>query len=564
MGIGIKTGLFFLLAVMIQPESSNAQFLGFQKNEYQTPFSLTVFDLKAGIEQFNHKSTESNIGISSTRLASVYTLDFAKFNFTRYFWKQSMVDLQTGFSISYLLSLQFKTLPDSYQPANDFSGTAALSPRVLEFNLNETFNYSLGSKLLLYGQVSYGYAQVEVIRSDEGSSYLKGTANPLGIGMGLQVLLRSHESSRVGLGLEFKFTDLRVTELDDPEGVAPSISEIDLSHYGATVTLGMIFGGRKTEGDRAEKLYKAGRYIDARAEYTKFLRLHPSHPRSGRARLQITESDRRIPGEMYIAASAAQAEGSNEQALVLYDRINRLNKWDFNLSRNVSLRRKDIAQIYFENGLNSHADWDFTGSERWFIKAELIDSSLSEAIRIAKSEMFLTKAKRMIEEEKIRRAESLLNRLVEMNPDLRHEAEIVYSKIARILFEEGIEALNRNAYIYAKDSFERSVKYNKDLRNKADFQIAFVEEAIAQEKISEAKKKHAEVVAQNKRHLADRLIAGVDKDRVLRLWGMPAYKYYVTDGPVKYELWVYQSARSQYYYLYFSEDRLHSWETAAF
>ena len=91
-----------------------------------------------------------------------------------------------------------------------------------------------------------------------------------------------------------------------------------------------------------------------------------------------------------------------------------------------------------------------------------------------------------------------------------------------------------------------------------------MEEAIAQEKISEAKKKHAEVLAQNKRHLADRLIAGVEKDRVLRLWGMPAYKYYVTDGPVKYELWVYQSARSQYYYLYFSEDRLHSWETAEF
>ena len=564
MGLRNKIYLFFLLTVLIQPESSNAQFLGFKKNEYQTPFSLTVFDLKAGIELFNHKSIETITGVSSTRLASVYTLDFAKFNFTRYFWKQSMVDLQTGFSISYLLSLEFKALPDSYQPADNFTGTAALSPRVLEFNLNETFNYALGGRLLLYGQISYGYAQVDVIRSDEGSSYLKGTANPLGIGVGVQVLLRSHESSRVGLGLEFKFTDLRVTELDDPEGIDPQISEIDLSHYGVTVTLGMIFGGRKTEGDIAEKLYKAGRYFDARAEYTKFLRLHPSHSRSSRARRQITESDRRIPGEMYIAASAAQSEGNHDQALALYDQINRLNNWDFNLAREVSLRQKDIARIYFENGLNSHADWDFPGSERWFIQAELIDSTLSEAIRIAKSEMFLTKAKRMIEEERMRGAESLLNRIVVMNPELRHEVEIVYSKIARILFEEGIEALNRNAYIYAKDSFERSARYNKDLRNKADFQIAFVEEAIAQEKISEAKKKHAEVVAQNKKHLADRLIAGVEKDRVLRLWGMPAYKYYVTDGPVKYELWVYQSARSQYYYLYFSEDRLHSWETAEF
>lgn len=563
MGLGNKIYIFFLLTVLIQPESSTAQFLGFKKNEYQTPFSLTVFDFKAGIEQFNHKSIETLIGVSSTRLASVYTLDFAKFNFTRYFWKQSMVDLQTGFSVSYLLSIQFKTLPAANQPANNFIGTAALSPRVLEYNLNETFNYSVGSRLLLYGQISYGYAQVDVIRSEEGSSYLKGTANPLGIGMGVQILLRSHESSRVGLGFEFKFTDLRVKDLDDPEGIYP-FNEIDLSHFGATVTLGMIFGGRKTEGDRAEKLYKAGKYIDARAEYTKFLRLHPSHARAGRARRQITESDRQIPGEMYAAASVAQAEGNHDQALALYDRINSLNTWDFNLSREVSLRQKEIARIYFENGLKSHVDWDFPGSERWFIRTELIDSSLSEAVRIAKSEMFLTKAKRLIEEEKIRGAESLLNRLVEMNPDLRHEAEIVYSKIARILFEEGIEALNRNAYIYAKDSFERSVKYNKDLRKKADFQIAFVEEAIAQERISEAKKKHAEVVAQNKRHLADRLIAGVDKDRVLRLWGMPAYKYYVTDGPVNYELWVYQSTRSQYYYLYFSEDRLHSWETAAF
>ena len=136
--------------------------------------------------------------------------------------------------------------------------------------------------------------------------------------------------------------------------------------------------------------------------------------------------------------------------------------------------------------------------------------------------------------------------------------------MARILFKEGVEALNRNSYIYAKDSFEKAAKYNDNLRKTADLQIAYVEDIIAKERISEAKKRHAEIVALNKRHLADRLIAGVKKDKVLRLWGMPDYKYYAAEAPVKYELWVYHSAQSQYYYLYFAEDRLHSWETAEF
>ena len=151
-----------------------------------------------------------------------------------------------------------------------------------------------------------------------------------------------------------------------------------------------------------------------------------------------------------------------------------------------------------------------------------------------------------------------------MNPKLKPQVDVVYSKIARVLFEEGVEALNRNSYIYAIDSFERAAKYNENLRNTADLQIAYVEDAIAKERISESKKRHAEIVAQNKRHLADRLIAGVDKGKVLRLWGMPDYKYYAADAPKKYELWVYHSGGSQYYYLYFAEDRLNSWETAEF
>jgi len=178
--------------------------------------------------------------------------------------------------------------------------------------------------------------------------------------------------------------------------------------------------------------------------------------------------------------------------------------------------------------------------------------------------MLLTKAERKLEADNIRAAEALLIRVVEMNPDLKPEVDAVYSKMARVLFKEGVEALNRNAYIYAKDSFERAAKYNDNLRKIADRRIAYVEDVIAKEKISEAKKRHAEIVAQNKRHLADRLIVGVKKGKVLRLWGMPDYKYYAADAPTKYELWVYHSVNSQYYYLYFAEDRLHSWETAKF
>lgn len=556
---------YILLALvaftLISYSSAKAQFFGFKRHTYQTPFTLTVFDLKVGVENFNYSNP---VGVSGSRLASVYTLDFAKFNFMRYIWKQSMVDMLTGFSISYITSLGFSDLSSAFpQPTVDFQGRAELSPRVVEFNINETFNYTLGTRMILYGQISYGFANADIYRSREGSSYLKGSANPLGIGFGVQLLLRSHESSRVGLGFEFKFTDLRVKDLEDPEGIA-RFTELDLSHYGVAVTLAMIFGGRKSVGDDAEKLYKSGRFIDSRSKYTEFLRLHPSHPRAERARRQITEADKHIPSELYDKATDSQRDKNFDGALRLYDRIDVLNQRDFDLARKVSTRKKEIAQNYFEMGLKAHAEWDFSNSERWFLRAEFIDSSLSDAAGIAISEMLLTKSKLLIEEEKVRAAEAILIRVIEMNPALSREVEIAYSKIARIAFLEGVEALNRNSYIYAKESFERAGKYNREMRKKADLQIAFVEEAIAKEKISAGKIRHAEIMAQNKRHLTDRLIAGVDKERVLRLWGMPSYKYYVTDGPTNYELWVYQSARNQYYYIYFAENRLHSWEIAEF
>jgi len=283
------------------------------------------------------------------------------------------------------------------------------------------------------------------------------------------------------------------------------------------------------------------------------LRLHPGHPRADRARRQITEADKHIPSELYDRAFNSQKDKNFEGALRLYYRIEELNQKDFELARKITTRKKELAQNYFGMGLKAHADWEFANSERWLLRAEFIDSSLSDAVRIAISEMLLTKSK-----------EAVLIRVLEMNPTLSREVEIAYSKIARIAFLEGVEALNRNSYIYAKDSFERAGKYNREMRKKADLQIAFVEEAIAKEKISAGKIRHAEIMAQNKRHLADRLIAGVDKERVLRMWGMPSYKYYVTDGPTNYELWVYQSARNQYYYIYFTENRLHSWEIAEF
>ncbi|MCH8305956.1 MAG: hypothetical protein IIB94_12615, partial [Candidatus Marinimicrobia bacterium] len=240
-----------LFLIILQASPVEGQFFGFKKSRYQTPISVTIFDLKAGIERFNHSSTERALGISSSRLATVYTLDFAKFNFTRYFWKQSMFDLQTGFSISYLYALEFPSLPADPGLATEFKGTPAFSPKVVEYNLNETLNFSIGSRLLLYGQISYGYAKADLYRSKEGSTYLSGTSNPLGFALGTQILLASEQSSRIGLGFEFKFTDLRITTLDDPQDVA-DISEIDLSHFGLTVTLGMLFGGKKTAGDVAE------------------------------------------------------------------------------------------------------------------------------------------------------------------------------------------------------------------------------------------------------------------------------------------------------------------------
>lgn len=552
-----------LSVIVLQTSSAEGQFAGFKQYKYMTPLSMTIFDLKAGIELFNHSSTEKQIGISSSRLATVYTLDFVKFNFTRYFWKQNMFDLQTGFSINYITALEFPSLPANPGLSAEFKGTPALSPRVFEFNLNETLNYTIGSRLLLYGQISYGYAKADLYRSREGSSYLSGTSNPLGIALGMQLLLASDASSRIGIGFEFKFTDLRITELDDPQDVS-GINEIDLSHFGATVTLGMLFGGRKTSGDLAENYYKKGKYIDARAQYLKFLKFHPNHANAGRARQQIIESDKHIPGEMFENALDAQEDDNLDEALLLYARIDQLNTWDFNLEKRVSEKRKEIALQYFENGLNSHSDWDFGNSERWFLQAEFIDTSLSDAVRIATSQMLLTKAERKLEADNIRAAEALLIRVIEMNPSLKPQVDVVYSKMARVLFEEGVEALNRNSYIYAKDSFERAAKYNDNLRKTADLQIAYVEDAIAKEKISESKKRHSEIVAQNKRHLADRLIAGADKGKVLRLWGMPDYKYYAADAPKKYELWVYLITRSKYYYLYFAENRLHSWETAEF
>jgi len=550
-------------AIILQASPAEGQFFGFKKYKYQTPLSMTIFDLKAGIELLNHSSTEKQIGISSSRLATVYTLDFVKFNFTRYFLKQNMFDLQTGFSINYITSLEFPSLLVNPGLSAEFKGIPALSPRVFEFNVNETLNYTIGSKLLLYGQISYGYAKADLYRSREGSSYLSGTSNPLGIALGMQLLLASDASSRIGLGFEFKFTDLRFTELDDPQDVAV-INEIDLSHFGATVTLGMLFGGRKTSGDIAESYYKKGKYSDARAEYLNFLKIHPNHANAGRARQQIIESDKRIPSEMFAEALNAQVDDNLREAISLYARIDQLNTWDFNLEKKVSEKRKEIALQYFESGLRAHSDWDFGNSERWFLQAEFIDTSLSDAVRIATSQMLLTKAERKLEADNIRAAEALLIRVVKMNPNLAPQVEVVYSKMARILFKEGVEALNRNSYIYAMDSFERAAKYNDDLRKTADLQIAYVEDAIAKERISESKKRHAEIVAQNKKHLADRLIAGVDKGKVLRLWGMPDFKYYAADAPKKYELWVYLSARSKYYYLYFAADRLHSWETAEF
>jgi len=554
---------FTVSVIALQASLAEGQFFGFKKYKYQTPLSMTIFDLKAGIELFNYSSTEKQIGISSSRLASVYTLDFVKFNFTRYFWKQNMFDLQTGFSVNYITALEFPLLPTNPGLSAEFKGLPALSPRVFEFNVNETLNYRIGSKLLLYGQISYGYANADLYRSREGSSYLTGTSNPLGFALGMQLLFASDASSRIGMGFEFKFTDLRFKELDDPQDVT-ALNEIDLSHFGATVTLGMLFGGRKTSGDLAEDYYKSGDYSDARAQYVKFLKFHPNHANAGRARLQIIESDKHIPGEMFEKAFSAQEDGNLEEALLLYARIDHLNTWNFDLEKKVSEKRKEIARLYFQNGLNSHSNWDFGNSERWFLQAEFIDTTLSDAVRIATSQMLLTKAERKLEADNIRAAEALLIRVVKMNPNLKPQVDVVYSKMARVLFEDGVEALNRNSYIYAMDSFERAASYNDDLRKTADLQIAYVEDAIAKERISESKKRHAEIVAQNKRHLADRLIAGVDKEKVLRLWGMPDYKYYAADAPKKYELWVYLSSQSKYYYLYFAADKLHSWETAEF
>ncbi|MFQ6618708.1 MAG: hypothetical protein ACE5QV_08490, partial [Fidelibacterota bacterium] len=314
---------WIIVAILIFPHFSQiswAQFLP-SRLEFRTPFTLTVFEIKAGGGLFfkdNAHRILAEEGQPPYRQTFVYSLEIFKINLPYFIIKQNLLDFQTGFGINYISSIVANGMPAKFEWPEKFEMAPKFEPRIMEYNINETIIYQLKSNLTIFSSLGFGRGTATVYGNKKGQRYLEGKTNTFSWAGGVRYTKLAEGKSKISLSVEARYMNAFFAELDDPDDVSP-FKSMNMSNFSLTFSVGLAFGGDRTVGDRGEENFKNGDYISAKVNYSHFLDFYPSHPRAKFAKKRISQCIREIPYQLKSMGDVSLSAGNYEQALSYYN-----------------------------------------------------------------------------------------------------------------------------------------------------------------------------------------------------------------------------------------------------
>ena len=353
-------------------------------------------------------------------------VDVGLINIPYYLLGTSWMNVMTG--LTYRTSKTFYGAEVPYEEwaktKINWGDTVYFSPKMEEYMLTTHFQYQPFNNWFMNFRYSYGLASAVFYTPDheEWDETLTGSGTSAAMGAGIRFILDPGKENRFTVGLDFRYSYTKIHTILDPADITP-INRFDLSNYGLYFTLSAFYGGKKTIGDEAKKLYYRKDYIHARDKFKQFLSDYPAHANRHRAEKYIADCDYKIPYTIMDEGVVLDKKSKTQKALDRYIYAKSLVKNDTLILETLNRRIDQIALLWMfeaEKMLNE-SRYD----EAYSLVKHVAEFSIhgKKELRRFKSWVVLGEGKKYQTAGFIGKAMEKYANALEMNPDLIYEVK---------------------------------------------------------------------------------------------------------------------------------------------
>ena len=474
-------------------------------------------------------------------------VDVGLINIPYYLLGTSWMNVMTG--LTYRTSKTFYGAEVPYEEwaktKINWGDTVYFSPKMKEYMLTTHFQYQPFNNWFMNFRYSYGLASAVFYTPDheEWDETLTGSGTSAAMGAGIRFILDPGKENRFTVGLDFRYSYTKIHTILDPADITP-INRFDLSNYGLYFTLSAFYGGKKTIGDEAKKLYYRKDYIHARDKFKQFLSDYPAHANRHRAEKYIADCDYKIPYTIMDEGVVLDKKSKTQKALDRYIYAKSLVKNDTLILETLNRRIDQIALLWMfeaEKMLNE-SRYD----EAYSLVKHVAEFSIhgKKELRRFKSWVVLGEGKKYQTAGFIGKAMGKYANALEMNPDLIYEvkslqyrAGIQMARLAKEADEFEEIQLAIHSLEFARELSGGIGKRNEqllmDLNNKLKSLSDYKTRVLIDHKMNLARGKQA-------RARTEKLKVGQTIPQVQELLGEPHEKIIGSHGTNPEEqLWIY-------------------------
>ena len=248
-------------------------------------------------------------------------IDFGMVNIPNIIMNTSWMNFLTGINYRSSSILVPKNIPDDWKEGTSISeNKIQFKPELREYLITNTIQWQPFNPWYINFRYGYGLAfskfyfdkDIETI-----NSVPSGSGTSMALGLGLRYIIDPGKSNRFSIGIDIRHSYTKINNITDPDNITP-VKRFDLANYGIYFTLSTFYGGKKTIGDDAKKIYYKKDYLTSKNKFIEFLKHYPNHSNRYRAMKYISECNKKITYQIMEEGLLFDDMGESEKALDKY------------------------------------------------------------------------------------------------------------------------------------------------------------------------------------------------------------------------------------------------------
>ena len=514
----------------------------FNTMQFRQPFSFVPYKIKVGsfyyggdnyfkqffndtYEDFFSTSFETRDNIDFEDIEDIsykegvkLEIDFLGYNIFKKV--ENKVDFILG--LGYKLSMpRSKINMDSW--TDDSDNKYDYYPVIQNLNINSTFAMQWSEKFSPYIYYSYGLVEAELFKNSNGHGFVNATGNSQRLSLGFNIVSKlKNKKYNLLYGFELALDDLQIDEIND---ISSPLVKINSQSVGVYFTIGIAYGGNKTDGDRGFSHLINSDYIDAINNFKSFKKGNLKHPKIKLANKMIEFSSRQIAYDMLYNGMDCYNNNDIECAIAWYNKAIKESN-DKTLTYEIESRQYIIANDMFLKFDEFTDVFTIDESIKYIEYIESISTKIKKNTLNKKVDLYYEKANVFIDNKNYIYAYEMY----EKNKKLFPQKDYIYNghinSLVSLLIEKSNNAIIENDYILAYETTKFLNRIYPDVNDYIENNIRILKEDLDTNNTARINKILKEIISNVKKEFfpldeSTVIMIGNSYDKIIELLGEP-------------------------------------------